>query len=81
MTAQAIGIFATIIKWSELLQPWEREAVRRLVVKGSLGKTDEDDIIKLIKEPPTAEIITPEIPDPQPSVAESVYLVSLRRVF
>jgi len=42
----------SIIDWSKALKPWEREAIRRLVVNGELTEPDVDDIIGLIKAPP-----------------------------
>lgn len=75
-----MDIFASIIEWSKALQPWEREAVFRIVVSGPLSSSDEDEIIKLIKEPPSKEILPPEIPDLQPTGMAPVSLVSLKHV-
>lgn len=78
---ELVNIFESIITWSKSLKPWEQEAIRRLVVKRELTEADEEDIIKLLKDPPAQGKFTPlEIPHPQPTGAVPVSLVSLRHV-
>ncbi len=74
-----MNIFESIIDWSKALKPWEREAIRRLVVNGELTEPDVDDIIGLIKAPPAAqEFKALEIPDPQPTTAAPVSILALK---
>ena len=74
-----MNVFASIIEWAKWLKPWEQEAVRRLVVNGEVTDSDETEIIKLLKEPPTNKSLDElKIPDPQPSSASPVSLVTLK---
>jgi hypothetical protein len=74
-----VSIFRSIIDWSKTLSPWERKAVRRLVVNGELTAAEENEIFGLIKGPPVAEEFSElEIPDPQPTPEAPVSLVNLR---
>ena len=74
-----MNIFRSIIDWSRALNPWEREAVRRLVMNGELTTADEDEIIRLIKDPSAGQGSSElEIPDPQPAAESPVSLLNLK---
>jgi hypothetical protein len=37
------------LEWSSSLKPWQQDALRRIVIKGSLSPQDEEEVIKILK--------------------------------
>lgn len=76
----AVNIFKELIEWAKELEPWEQEAVHRLVVNGEVTAEDEAELFELLKSEDAAKRTPPKIPDPQGDHATTVSLVSLEHV-
>lgn len=61
MAFACISVYDEILKWSKGRPPWQRDALRRLVVNANLKENDIDDLLLLCKishaitEPPSPE--------------------------
>lgn len=49
MPSACVSVYDEILKWSKGRPDWQRDALRRLVVKGSLQPSDVDEILLLCK--------------------------------
>ncbi len=49
MPFACLTVYDEILRWSRSRPPWQRDALRRLIVNGSLGPGDIDDIFLLCK--------------------------------
>jgi len=90
MALSCLNVYDEILKWSKERPRWLRDALRRLVVNGSLGEKDIDELLRLCKvihgiEEPSQEEPSP-IPlneghiCPEETTTESVRLISISNV-
>ena len=90
MDLSCLSVYGEILNWSKERPAWQRDALRRLVVNGSLGEKDIDELLRLckiahgIEEPLGSEAISVPLDEghicPEETATESVSLTSIANV-
>ncbi len=70
-----MNVLDEILKWSETLPAWQRDALRRLIVQGPLSEDDLAELIELCKaahglaeKRPSDPLQKKHIPTPDPNL-------------
>lgn len=90
MALSCLNVYDEILEWSKERPGWQRDALRRLVVNGSLGEKDIDELLRLckiiygIEEPAEGEAVPLPLDEghicPEETAGESVRLTSISNV-
>ncbi len=90
MAISCLSVYDEILKWSKERPVWQRDALRRMVVNGSLGEKDIDELLRLckiihgIKEPSEGEAVPVPLDEghicPEETAGESARLISISNV-
>lgn len=82
--AQPKSVFDTILEWSTARPAWQRDALRRIVVKGKLSDADKEELVQLCLKGQGAEDIaleaTPLVAAQVPSTATSGSAITLTSI-
>lgn len=90
MALSCLSVYDEILEWSKERPGWQRDALRRLIVNGSLGEKDIDELLRLckiihgIEEPAESEAVPLPLDEghicPEETAGESVRLISISNV-